>query len=450
MSADEPTKEHTMDRRKFLKLAGMTGLAVAAPLGVRRALADAPPYEGPYFVLINASGGWDPVYLCDPKPQGPLNRLYSAEATQGNIRYAPIPIDPVALGIDVAAAPYLLSNTDFFTKYGSRLLVLNGVDMQTNNHDAGSRATWSGRLPEGFPSFGALVAAARAPESTFAYVSGGGFDATEGIIPLTRISSVDAVKKIANPNKTDPSNPETDTFHSSDTDARIRKARAERLDAQIAAARLPRARTALNELFLARGSEGLLKNLALPDMPMTLPGYQLGDLQSFMQQSQFAVAAFKAKMAVSANLNLGGFDTHGNHDTQQVLQLAKLLAGVDFFMQQAEAAGIADKLTVIIGSDFARGPGYNGDNQYAGKDHWPVTSVMLMGKGIKGNRVVGATDDEQYGELVDPASLAVGKGSKFGPESIHLALRKLAGVDSAEITARFPLPGAEMPKLLSG
>ncbi len=57
-----------------------------------------------------------------------------------------------------------MSNTDFFTKYASRLLVLNGVDMATNNHDAGARATWSGRLPEGFPSFGALVAAARAPE----------------------------------------------------------------------------------------------------------------------------------------------------------------------------------------------------------------------------------------------------------------------------------------------
>ncbi|HEY8379305.1 MAG TPA: DUF1501 domain-containing protein [Nannocystis sp.] len=439
-----------MDRRQFLKIAGMTGLAVAAPVGVRRARADAPPYEGPYFVLVSAAGGWDPVYLCDPKPQGPLNRLYSAEATQGNLRYAPIPIDPLLLGLDLAAAPYLMSNSAFFAKYGSQLLVINGVDMQTNNHDAGARGTWSGRLPEGFPSFGALVAAARAPESTFAYVSGGGYDATEGLVPLTRISSVNAVKKIANPNKTDPNNPESDTFHAAGTEARIRKARAERLEAQIAAARLPRHKASLNELFLARGSEHLLKDLVLPDEPITLPGYQLGDLQSFMQQAQFAVGAFKAKMAVAANLNLGGFDTHGNHDRDQLIQLAKLLAGVDFFMQQAEAAGIADKVTVVIGSDFARGPGYNGDNQYAGKDHWPVTSVMLMGKGIKGNRVVGATDEEQYAIPVDPTTLATGKGTKLGPEHIHLALRKLAGIDGSEVAARFPLPGADMPKLLSG
>src|SRR5690606_8508015 len=121
--------------------------------------------------------------------------------------------------------------------------------------------------------------------------------------------------------------------------------------------------------------------------------------------------------------------THGNHDRDQVRQIAKLLAGDDYFMQQAEAAGIADKLTIVIGSDFARGPGYNGDNEYAGKDHWPVTSMMMMGAGIAGNRVVGATDDAQYGALVDPASLAVGKGSRLTPESIHLALRKLAKVD---------------------
>jgi uncharacterized protein (DUF1501 family) len=67
-----------MDRRKFFKIAAMTGLAVSAPLGIRRVLAKPEPYKGPFFVLVNASGGWDPVYLCDPKPSGELNRLYGA------------------------------------------------------------------------------------------------------------------------------------------------------------------------------------------------------------------------------------------------------------------------------------------------------------------------------------------------------------------------------------
>ena len=82
-----------MDRRNFLKIAGMTGLAVSAPFGIRRALAQPDPYKGPFFVLINAGGGWDPVYLCDPKPRGPVNRIYDAPASVGNLKYAPIPID---------------------------------------------------------------------------------------------------------------------------------------------------------------------------------------------------------------------------------------------------------------------------------------------------------------------------------------------------------------------
>lgn len=431
-----------MDRRSFLKIAAMSGLAVAAPFGVRRALAQPKPYEGPYFVLINAGGGYDPIYLCDPKPQGPYNRLYAAGAKAGNINYAPVTLDAAALGVDAEALPYLMSNQVFFEKYASDLLVLNGVDMSTNNHDAGSRAIWSGQLSEGAPSFGALVAAARAPDSALAFVSAGGYDATQGLIPLTRMSSVDTLKKIAYPNETSPGDPMTETFHSKATADRIRKAQEERLAAKQMAARLPRAKAAMGELILARGSDDVLRDLVLPDTPVALPGYQLYDLQGLMQQAQLAVAAFKAKMAVAANLNIGGFDTHGNHDSDQIRQLAKLLAGVDFLMQEAEAAGIAGQLTVVIGSDFGRGPSYNGDNQYAGKDHWTVSSVMMMGKGIKGNRVVGSTDDAQLAVPVD--------GKKLKPETIHLALRKLAGIDAAEVTADYPLAGDDMPTLLSG
>jgi uncharacterized protein (DUF1501 family) len=440
-----------MDRRQFLKIAGMTGLAVSAPLGVRRVLAQPEPYKGPYFVLVNAGGGWDPVYLCDPKPMGPLNRLYGAPATAGNIAYAPIPIDDASLQLEAGSAAYLMANQTFFEAYGPRLTVLNGIDMQTNNHDGGSRATWSGRLAEGVPSFGALVAATRAPDSSLAYISSGGYDATEGLVPLTRMSSIDALRRVAYPNQTDPNSPDTEYFHSPSTMTRIREAQAARTKAMLDAQRLPRARAAMNELVLARAGDGVLQDLVLPDTLVELPGYQLYDLQQMQQQSQLAVAAFKAGMAVACNLSLGGFDTHGNHDRDQVLQIAKLLAGVDFLMKEAETAGIADDLVVMIGSDFARGPGYNGEDVYAGKDHWSITSAMFMGKGVGKNRVVGATTDDQRARGVDPGSLAVKDGGAvLKPETIHLALRKLAGVADGEPAKLFPLAGDDMPKLLTG
>ncbi len=440
-----------MDRRNFLKIAGMTGLAVSAPFGVRHVLAQPDPYKGPFFVLVNAGGGWDPVYLCDPKNRGPLNRIYDGAATAGNIKYAPIPIDDASLGLEPGGSAYLMSNQQFFEKYAAQLTVLNGIDMSTNNHDGGSRATWSGRLSEGVPSFGAIVAATRAPDSSLAYISSGGYDATEGLIPLTRMSSIDALRRVAYPNQTDPNSPDTELFHSTSTAARIRKAQEERLKAQLAQQRLPRVKTAMSELTLARASDDVLKDLVLPADLVDLPGYQLGDLRSMMQQSQLAVAAFKAGMAVAVNLNLGGFDTHANHDVDQVRQLAKLLAGVDFLMAEAEKAGIAGDLVIMMGSDFARGPGYNADNQYGGKDHWSITSAMLMGRGIGTNRVIGATTDDQLALAIDPSSLALKDGGKvLKPETIHLALRKLAGVADGAPAQAYPLAGDDMPALLSG
>ena len=440
-----------MDRRNFFKIAAMTGLAVAAPFGARRVLAQPDPYKGPFFVLVNAGGGWDPVYLCDPKPMGPLNRKYAAPATAGKLSYAPIGIDDASLGLDPGGSAYLMSNQQFFEKYGARLTVLNGVDMATNNHDGGSRATWSGRLAEGVPSFGAIVAATRAPDSSLAYISSGGYDATEGLIPLTRMSSIDALRRVAYPNQTDPQNPETNLYHSSATAARIRKYQGERLKAQLEQQRLPRVKSAMNELMLARAGDDVLKDLVLPAELVDLPGYQLSDLRDMMQQSQLAVAAFKAGMAVAVNLNLGGFDTHANHDTDQVRQIAKLLAGVDFLMTEAEKAGVADDIVVMMGSDFARGPGFNGEGQYSGKDHWSITSAMFMGRGVGKNRVVGATTDDQLARGVDPKSLAVTDGGRvLKPETIHLALRKLAGVADGEPAKAFPLAGDDMPALLSG
>lgn len=44
-------------RRDFLKLCSLAGLGVAVPRGLRASEKETPPYEGPYYVVLNASGG---------------------------------------------------------------------------------------------------------------------------------------------------------------------------------------------------------------------------------------------------------------------------------------------------------------------------------------------------------------------------------------------------------
>ncbi|MBT4694082.1 MAG: hypothetical protein HOB73_12120, partial [Planctomycetaceae bacterium] len=62
-----------MNRRNLLKLCGTAGLGLSAPIG-RSLLAnddlpqgELPFYDGPYYVVFNAAGGWDTTYLMDPK-----------------------------------------------------------------------------------------------------------------------------------------------------------------------------------------------------------------------------------------------------------------------------------------------------------------------------------------------------------------------------------------------
>ena len=141
-----------MDRRSFLKLAAGTGLSLLSPVFSRPARAGRTRYEGPYFLLVHAEGGWDPTYLCDPKG-APINRLYpsSAIGATGPFRFAPLQYPG-----DQYTAPY--SNEAFFTRHGSRLLAVNGIDVGTGNHTPAVRASWSGTLLEGYPTFGALAA----------------------------------------------------------------------------------------------------------------------------------------------------------------------------------------------------------------------------------------------------------------------------------------------------
>jgi uncharacterized protein (DUF1501 family) len=430
-----------MDRRSFLKVTSMAGLAVAAPTTVALAgpprwwarpahAADEGPYTGNFFVMVNAGGGWDPTHLCDPKGAaavdevGRINNFLEADIEQaGNIRYAPFP------GLRA-----------FFQAHSERLTVINGLDMQTNGHDAGNRHMWSGRLGEGFPAIPAYIAGALSPAQPMAYVSFGGYDLTQGVVARTRSGNVGALSNLAYPERRDPTD-EASTFHSQAALDYIAQAQTGRQQALLDAQRLPRIRQAMSTLFTARSGSNELKKLQ-----EFLPA-ELNRENPLYSQAQVAVAAYRAGISVAATLDLGGFDTHGNHDASHVPRLETLVAGVDFLWREAERQGVGDKLVVVVGSDFGRTPGYNDQN---GKDHWSVTSMLLMGAGIPGNRVIGQTDSGHKPLELDPNTLqAVPAGTtgavRLGPAHVHRALRRLAGVDTAEFANQFPLSGEDLP-----
>ncbi len=112
---------------------------------------------------------------------------------------------------------------------------------------------------------------------------------------------------------------------------------------------------------------------------------------------------------------------------------------------EAERQNMADRVVVLIGSDFGRTPYYNANR---GKDHWSITSFMLMGAGIPGNTVIGASDEGHNPLTVNPETLELDEaGVRITPAHIHQQIRKLAGVDESIIAQQFPLRVEDMPIL---
>ena len=435
-----------MDRRNFLKASALCSLSLAAPTLATRSEAQSAGYGGPYWLLVHAGGGWDPRFMFDPVARGDQNRLYDGEGSVGNIRHANFPIDLAQLGLDTTLGyeTILLSPGDFLAKHGGRITVINGVDTSTNNHEAGSRAIWSGRLLGEYPAFGAIVAAAKARDMPIPFISGGSYDVTAGLVPLARTGSQDTLTKIAYPHLINPNDTKPDRYHTDDTVARLKNARAQRLARIRQRSGLVREQVAIDQLDHARLATADLARLKLPAKLMEIAGGQLDDLERMNRATQIAFSAFQSGVAAVATLTLGGFDTHGDHNRNQARQVTKILAGLDYIFTEADAAGLAGKLYVVVGSDFGRGPIYNSLNDNAGKDHWPVTSMIVAGPNIPGNRVVGATDGGQQALAVDRGSLTPASGGiTITPEIVHTALRKVAGVTDAE--SKFPLSAPDLP-----
>ncbi len=443
-----------MNRRRFLQVAGVSGLAMMAPIAVRDGHAGVTKYTGPFWIMVNAAGGWDATMLCDPKggnatdPMSVDQAFTAAQiAKAGAISYAPISYSTDGVLVQDAAS--------FFNAHHARLMVANGVDTATNNHDAGSRTTWCGQLAEGYPSFAAMVAAhaTAAQPVPLPYISNGGYDATAGILPLTRVGDPGSLEKLAFPNTVDPTNATSDHYFSANTAARIQAAQAGRVQALAKKQSLPTVAGAMGALYLARQSDQGLVNLgeqlagvklvSQADFPDLTGATGLNDLTNLFQQVQLALLAFKAGVAVSANLSYGNFDTHGTNDTRQERALMLLLRGIDYLFKQIDALGLTSQVYVVVGSDFSRTPYYNAQS---GKDHWNITSMLFAGPKIPGDRVVGGTDAGFISTLVDPSTLKPSaSGQRIGTADVHVALRKLAGLSGTDVDTQFPLPGAPMP-----
>ena len=419
-------------RRDFLKLCGLAGLGLAAPYRpwARAAEKKDEPYSGPYYVVFNASGGWDTTYLMDPKGVNGINRLYKEGdiLTKGAHKYAPIK----------QHARGGMCNEDFYAEFGDELLAFNGLDYSVNNHSPGARYMATGKLDSlAYPTFAALVAACLGPDCPLAFLTFGNYSATGNLVAMSRVPYMQSLRKIANADAIEGN--ERAPYHDKFALDRIEETLRAEHEANANEPRLPRAERGENMLYAAQVNSKALQRVG-QYIPATMPKERLG------QQAEIALASFKAGVCVSANLTIGQFDSHANNDPDQMKLIPEFLAGIAYLVRRAGELKIREQLVVVIQSEMGRTPDYNAGN---GKDHWSIGSILFLGRGIKGNRVFGATDAKQFAVPVDPRTLALDKdkGIRVRPEHVHQALRELAGVADHPLSKKFPLGVAEKERL---
>jgi uncharacterized protein (DUF1501 family) len=123
-------------------------------------------------------------------------------------------------------------------------------------------------------------------------------------------------------------------------------------------------------------------------------------------------------------VNMGGWDQHGDLKAKMELYLPNLDRAVSALFEDLSARGLLEKTLVVVAGEFGRTPRMNSgfQGQPAGRDHWNMAFSLLMGGGgIKGGRIVGATDDKAESIVERPVSV----------EQLHATLYHALGIDPA-------------------
>lgn len=411
--------KHLATRRAFL--GGSAALLASVGLGLPQRSYAAAPIERK-FLFFFAGGGWDTTTVLDPHFEG------------GVVDMDPDTVLAQAGGLVYASGPGREPVDRFFRRWGKRTAIVNGIDVHSVGHDSAAQFLMTGTTASSFADWPTLLAARSSLEYPLPHVVFGGpsYPGTEGqavvragggtLLDLLDGSIVGYADDPA-PLPPHPADRLVDTF----VYDRI---------ADYASGRTGQAR--------AR-ADSLLANL---ERAMELEGRRfeagLSDLgNSLLDRAVKATEMFRLGLSRCAILHIpGGWDSHGDNRVQAPAQIA-FYAMLDELMDHLArtpghaATWLVDEVVIVALSEIGRTPGLNGSG---GKDHWPYGSALVVGAGVNGNRVLGATDDGLAAMKVDLATgLPSSSGTLLGCEHFGLALLRLGGLDPAKV-----LPGVDV------
>ena len=415
----------SMTRRQLLWSGAAATLAMTLPS--RRRTAQAAGIGTPKnLIIVLAFGGWDTAYAVDPKPPGGGVDVPSGTiVTHG--------------GIDVLEDPSRPSIEAYFTRYAPITAVVRGIRLPGISHRACMQQILTGARNETSPDAAAIVAHANSPELPIPYLVLGDYAfAGPYAASMGRVGSSNQLVGLLDPRAAYPVDGRTAAFSPNQPDEDAIRA--------YTLARTQRERA-------VRGATGYNKR-RIDDFVTSLErGDRLRDLRAGLGDrgtqldlvAQRSLALDAISTGVSRTIMLSSqryWDTHEKNSDQSSAHeflFGNLTALVDDLAARPGAhagATMLDETVVAVISEMGRTPRLNGAN---GKDHWPVTSAMVIGGGVAGGRVYGGTSSTGEAQL---ANFTTGNVSSTGrtiePRHFVAGVVSLCGVDPVN-----DLPDAE-------
>jgi len=361
------------------------------------------------FLFVFANGGWDPLCVFAPKFGAPSIDMEERAAAY------------TVAGHRLVDHPERPSVRRFFERHGREVAIINGLSTRSVSHEVCAAVATTGGTSAQSPDWASLVAqGGQLDYSVPSLVMGGPSFPGQLESLVSRAGSGGQLQLLVS-NGLDEL-----TDGAAETELTGFGARLDRF-VKARAGRSSTGRTQSRRAHLARDLAASVRRAT--ELKAIDGDLSLG-AEDVPEQMNAAVAALSLGLSRSVSIvDNNEWDSHEDNSVQ-VEAFEGLFANLSNLMTQlAETRGqsgrpLIEETTVVVYSEMGRTPLYN---ETGGRDHWPYTSVMMMGAGIKGGRTLGAFDDGFAGVGFDPNTgtpnpMELGVPSKdLGATLVHMA-----------------------------
>lgn len=354
------------------------------------------------LLTIYNKGGWDTAMLFDPHLDSNFIEVpqNTTEERFGNIR--------------IASSPEREPVSEFFQQHSDKIAIVNGVTVGSISHDKCEQMFFTGSRKTDAPDYASIIASQQSTESPLPYVILSGPRITGNLGSMvTNVDSVfsEIIQSSNAPNQV-PHEQIADFLFSQSRDS--------------------------DDRLIQEYHSSLERRLELNNWLdlFNISGDMTADEQFALTARLFAEDITQSALIKIETLPFHYWDTHNGNDPiqsgcynylfERLSHLLEILSSTS----DSSGASLLETTTVLVISEMGRMPIYN---ILQGKDHWPYTSMMLLGAGIQGGEVFGRTDDTLVStEISMETGEASGNGTILTAENMIAGLLESFGIDPVE------------------